>query len=418
MSTNVLPSPQVDVIVPVYRGRDATIRCLSSVLAHAQETPHAVQVMDDASPETDLRDYLDGLAVQGRILLHRSERNTGFVATVNRGMRLNPDRDVLLLNSDTEVSGNWLDRLRAAAVSSPDIATVTPFSNNATICSYPFNGWASGIPGSLGLARLDRLAAEVNAGALVDVPTGVGCCMFVRRAALDAVGYFDEARFGRGYGEENDFCLRAGKRGLRNVLLPGVFVFHEGGVSFSAERATLQENARRQLLALHPEYAGLVNAFENEDAAGLYRLRLDHARIVAESGELREVATERRAAFEAQRSRTADEVVPPYQMHIDELARLIDRERGEFRNERERLAGNIAELEREITELRGGLANAEQWVEIRLDELERERMAREAAESLANSRGERLDRLQRSWLGVLAERWLAWRDARATHEVR
>src|SRR5439155_9965202 len=137
-----------------------------------------------------------------------NDRNLGFVQSVNRGMALHPDRDVVLLNSDTEVANDWLDRLARAAYSDANVATATPFSNNATICSYPFEGWTGGVPGMLGLAGLDRLFASTNAGRLVDMPTAVGFCMCIRRACLDQVGLFDAARFGRGDGEENDFSLR------------------------------------------------------------------------------------------------------------------------------------------------------------------------------------------------------------------
>jgi hypothetical protein len=88
---------------------------------------------------------LDELEAGGQIALERNERNLGFVRSVNRGMALHPDRDVVLLNSDTEVANDWLDRLQRSALSQPDIGTVTPFSNNATICSYPFECWTGGI---------------------------------------------------------------------------------------------------------------------------------------------------------------------------------------------------------------------------------------------------------------------------------
>ena len=58
--------------------------------------------------------------------------------------------------------------------------------------------------------------------------------MYIRRAALADVGAFDAEAFGRGYGEENDFCLRAGARGWRHLLACDTFVYHEGSVSFGA----------------------------------------------------------------------------------------------------------------------------------------------------------------------------------------
>jgi hypothetical protein len=84
-----------------------------------------------------------------------------------------------------------------------------------------FPGWT--------VTRMDALFARVNTGQSCEIPTGVGFCLFIRRGCLDDVGFFDEQRFGRGYGEENDFCLRASARGWVNRLCADVFVYHAGG---------------------------------------------------------------------------------------------------------------------------------------------------------------------------------------------
>ncbi len=130
--------PRVDVIIPVYRGLQQVQICLQSVLRHPLETLHDIILIDDCSPDPALSAYLNSLAAeQPHVTLLRNAANIGFVASVNRAMQLHADRDVVLLNSDTEVAGAWLDRLHRCAYRSTDIATVTPFSNNATICSFP-----------------------------------------------------------------------------------------------------------------------------------------------------------------------------------------------------------------------------------------------------------------------------------------
>ena len=127
----------VDVVIPVYRGMAETRACLETVLASRARVPFDVIVIDDRSPEPGMAPWLAGLAADGRITLVTHSDNMGFVASVNEGMALHPDRDVLLLNSDTEVAPGWLDRMQACAKRDRGIGTVTPFSNNATICSYP-----------------------------------------------------------------------------------------------------------------------------------------------------------------------------------------------------------------------------------------------------------------------------------------
>lgn len=289
-----LPQQRVDVIVPVYRNFEATRRCLRAVLAAPVSTPFELVVVDDAAPEEALAEWLSDEARAGQFTLLRNATNLGFVASVNRGMALHPDRDVVLLNSDTEVANDWLDRIVRCAGAEPRIATVTPFSNNATICSYPFDGWQGQLPGGLGLAALDALFARTLAGEVVDLPTAVGFCMFIRRACLDAVGVFDERTFGRGYGEENDFSLRAAKAGWRNVLCADTFVFHQGGVSFGGERTELMRNAARALLNLHPDYDCRVAAFLAADPVRGLRDVLDLARVHIGGDEAAAVFAERR----------------------------------------------------------------------------------------------------------------------------
>eukprot|EP01035_Chromulina_nebulosa_P045440 gene45440-61565_t len=186
-------------------------------------------------------------ASEPRMLLLENPENLGFVGTVNRGMALSTQADVLLLNSDTEVANDWLDRLCATAYAQARNGTVTPFSNNATICSYPRFCEPNALPPGHTTASLDALAAQANPGAAVDVPTGVGFCMYIRRDCLDAVGLFDVPNFGKGYGEENDFCRRALARGWRNLHALDTFVLHSGGVSVGASKSQRELDAMETL---------------------------------------------------------------------------------------------------------------------------------------------------------------------------
>jgi GT2 family glycosyltransferase/glycosyltransferase involved in cell wall biosynthesis len=273
--------PLVDVIVPVYRGHDETLRCLHTVLTSTCTTPHAVVVIDDASPDPELKDELQRLAGAGLIELLRNDRNSGFVATCNRGMSLHLDRDVVLLNSDTEVYGDWLDRLRAAVLGRDKVGSVTPLSNNATICSYPYFARDNDMALEASYADLDRLTARVNAGRTVTLPTGVGFCMYIRRECLDDVGTFDVERFGHGYGEENDFSLRARERGWTHLLACDVFVRHRGAISFGAAKDARISAALAKIAERFPDYGAQVTRFVQEDPPHDARARLDLARMAA-----------------------------------------------------------------------------------------------------------------------------------------
>lgn len=255
----------IDVIVPAYRGLSETRRCLESVLRARVRLRHEVVVIDDASPEPELSAWLRELAAGGRVTLLVHERNAGFVASVNEGMRLHADRDVLLLNSDTEVADGWLDRIAACAARDPKAGTVTPFSNNATICSYPLFAQSNPLPAGATTAKLDAAFARANAGRAVEIPTAVGFCMFIARRCLAEVGPFDEEAFGRGYGEEVDFCMRAARAGWRHLLAADTFVYHQGEVSFGGGAQEIRDRAQAIVDARYPEFQPRVRAFLDAD---------------------------------------------------------------------------------------------------------------------------------------------------------
>lgn len=252
------PPPEivVDVVIPVYRGVEETRRCLASVFADRAPPLGDVIVIDDCSPEPALSAWLDEMNESGAIRLIRPPRNLGFVEAANRGMQAAGGRDVVLLNSDTEVPRGWLSRLAAHAYAGARIATVSPFSNNATICSYP-DLQGGGLAFGLELAEIDAATKAVNAGRAVDVPVGVGSCMYIRRAALEEIGQFDKEAFGRGYGEEVDFCLRASARGWRHLLACDVFIYHAGEVSFG-KGTRAREQGMRRVAERYPHFSRLI----------------------------------------------------------------------------------------------------------------------------------------------------------------
>lgn len=286
-TARLVPDRPVAVVVPVYRGLRLTLACLDSVLRTVPPGTRLI-VVDDATPEPDLAAALDALAAEGRLTLLRHIENQGFPASANAGLRaafaLRPRHDALLLNSDTMVpqSGGragWLERLRACVHAAPDIGTVTPLSNDATILTYPDRDRPGKSPDAADLARLDAAAARANGAEAVEIPTAVGFCMYIRHECAADTGLFRPQLFAQGYGEENDFCIRARHLGWRHVAAPGVVVAHVGGASFGAARGALIARNLAVLEQLHPGYAGLIAEYEGivpaTDALAPARRRID-----------------------------------------------------------------------------------------------------------------------------------------------
>lgn len=273
---------RVTVIIPVYRGYDDTLFTIFSVLTARQNSIFTLLVINDRGPEPELTDTLRGLAARGLFDYVENERNLGFVGSINAGLAL-CQGDVILLNADTVVYGDWIDRLLAHAREDHLIATITPLSNNASIASYPLFAQVNSLALECSLAELDSFASVANRLRHVETPTGVGFCFYMRRATIDAVGVLDPD-FGRGYGEENDFCMRALKAGWKNVIAEDVVVYHSGAVSFAEFREAEYGPGQEVLIAKHPDYLRRVHAFLAADPGKAGRARLDLYRLARRLG--------------------------------------------------------------------------------------------------------------------------------------
>jgi len=267
-------SIKVDVIIPVYKGLQETQACVSSVLKNLPDWAELI-VINDASPDVLLSEWLCDQAKEQRFSLITNDVNLGFVKTVNHGMMVNPTHDVVLLNSDTEVANNWLERMKYAAYSMEKIASITPFSNNGYLCSFPVCFQDNELPRGMSVGDVDDIF--INLGRkdeLIELPTGVGFCMYMRRECLNEIGLFDAEAFGRGYGEEADWCQRAFANSWLNCQPLNLFVYHKGSMSFGKEGKLLIKNAKKMLKKRYPEFEERENLFQMLDPTREFREEL------------------------------------------------------------------------------------------------------------------------------------------------
>jgi GT2 family glycosyltransferase len=269
----------VDVIIPVYNQFQVVKQCIESVIDTTPLNHFEIVVIDDASTDPEVREYLKAKARCRQITLFTNESNLGFTRSVNFGMGLHSDRDVLLLNSDTVVNGTWLERMRTAAYSDPEIATVNPLTNASHMSGYPNPISNDGIMLEVTDDILDDLAAERNVGMYIEVHTTFGFCMFIKRECIRSIGLFDARNFPVGYGEESDFCYRARRLGWRHVIVGNVFVRHFENQSFGERKAQLMSAMITTFIALHPDCPYYDKTFRKLDPLRRLRVRLDLARI-------------------------------------------------------------------------------------------------------------------------------------------
>ena len=235
---------KVDIVIPIYNAFEFTKKCIETVVENTNLKEHTLVLVNDKSPDEKILPMLQEFVKNNQELnidLIDSKENQGFVKSVNIGMS-HSKNDVVLLNSDTEVTKNWLDKMIKTAYVSENVATVTPLSNNATLASIPNFLEENKIPDYISLEEYAKLVEDCSYNAYPELSTAHGFCMYIRRDAIEKVGLFDAETFGKGYGEENDFSYRCILNGLLNLLCDNTFIYHKGTQSFTEEKEELAKS--------------------------------------------------------------------------------------------------------------------------------------------------------------------------------
>lgn len=272
----------VVLIVPVFNAADLTRDCLERIARHT-DLDWRLIVVEDGSSDPAIRPMLRAWATTrpaGQVTLIEHEANKGFIASVNDALtacRSDPalrDRPVILLNTDALVPADWASRLIAPLLADSGVASVTPMSNDAEIFSVPAICATQSLrPGQAEL--IDRTAMRLNPeSAIAPAPTGVGFCMALAPDFLERVSRFDPA-FGRGYGEEVDWCQKIRAIGGRHLGLARLFVEHRGGGSFGSEQKTALTLRNGAIISgRYPRYDSEVQDFLLTDPLRGARLAL------------------------------------------------------------------------------------------------------------------------------------------------
>ncbi len=245
-----------DIVIPIYNAYTALCECVSSIIKNTDLKENTLILIDDCSTDENIGKYINKVKKDNKdlnIVIIKNKDNLGFVKTVNKGMKYSKN-DVLLLNSDTVVGKNWLDKIKKCAYREDKIATVTPLSNNATLASVPIGLQKNEIPEDISIDEYNELIEKCSYHEYPEVPTSHGFCVYIKRSVLDEVGYFDEESYGRGYGEENDFSFRCIDYGYKNVLCDDVIVYHKESQSFSDEKQKVIDSHLNILSNKYPKY--------------------------------------------------------------------------------------------------------------------------------------------------------------------
>ena len=260
----------LSIIIVRYNAREDLERCLASLHDAPPVMAHDITVVDNASTEGGLDEIRSRWP---RVQIVALDRNRGFAAGNNAGIRASRGELLLLLNSDTVVPPGALDTLAARLSAHPAAAAAGPrLVDAAGRAELSFGPMISP------LGELRQKATGVLYGAGIPPIAGwveratrreryvdwvSGACLLVSRADAESVGLLDERFFL--YTEDVDFCAALRARGRRILFAPAAEVIHVRGRSRASAPAVMNAAYRRSQLAFyekhHPRWARLLRAY-------------------------------------------------------------------------------------------------------------------------------------------------------------
>jgi GT2 family glycosyltransferase len=243
--------PTVDIVVCVHNALEDVRPCLESILQKTVVS-FTLYLVNDGSDDATSRYLLEFAKRHPRCVLINNSQPLGYTRAANQGLSASKAEYVILLNSDTIVSDYWLEGLVRCGESDPAIGIVGPLSNAATWQSVPERFGANGdwevnaLSNGYDVDTMSLMVRHLGPRRWPKVLLLNGFCLALKRSVVERIGYLDEEAFPDGYGEENDYCLRAAEAGFLLAVADDVYVYHAKSKSYDHGR-------RRQLAALGRE---------------------------------------------------------------------------------------------------------------------------------------------------------------------
>lgn len=260
----------VDIIIPVYNSLDELQTCLAALRRWSCAALHKIILVDDCS-SVETATWLDGYRDRyDDVLLVRNAENLGFTRAVMAGVAQSQAPYMVFLNSDTQVTSEWLGAMLDAMRAAPQTALVGPLSNKAFYQSIrPASEGDAPDPWDRTPDDFAALVTTLTRRAFPRVPFLSGFCLLVHRGAFDLAGGLDVVAFPFGYWEVQDLSLKLTDLGYDSVIADNVYVHHDGSGSINtARRDSLTSAGRARMFdrysALRVLIAETVSAMEPE----------------------------------------------------------------------------------------------------------------------------------------------------------
>jgi GT2 family glycosyltransferase len=258
----------VSIIIVNWNTRDILRECLISIYKETLDISYEIIVIDNFSS--------DGSALMIKkefpeAILIANEENRGFAVANNQGMEIANGRYVLLLNSDTVVLENAIQKTVRFADNHPEAAVLGCKAYNADMSLQPT---CFMYPSLLNLFLLSTYLYKLfprnrffgrefmswwDRGDVREVEVVTGCFMLVRKTAIEQVGMMDNSYFM--YAEETDWCYRFGRAGWKKIFYPEAVIIHYGGMSSSKNPVEMSREFQKSFLLFMENSGGLFSRY-------------------------------------------------------------------------------------------------------------------------------------------------------------
>lgn len=220
--------PKISIVVLTFNNLEINRLCIKSIMEKTAYPDYELIVVDNGSSD-GTREYLLGLsekAVGVKVILN--EKNLGFAAGNNVGIRASDGDHVVLLNNDTVITRGWLTAMAKHLENDKALGMCGPVTNSigneAKIrVNYHSMGELERFSYYYTTKHLNEEYKDINVLAFF--------CTMIRRQVIEECGYLDEG-YGIGMFEDDDYAEAVKAGGYSLVIAEDAFVHHFGGMSF------------------------------------------------------------------------------------------------------------------------------------------------------------------------------------------
>ncbi len=237
---------KLSIIIINYNTKDYLEICLTSIYGSKLQVSFETIVVDNNSRDASVEMVRETFP---QVNLIQSIKNTGFAAGNNLGFAHAKGQYVLLLNSDTKVVGDALEKIVSFLDKNPDVAVATArvvypdLSDQGVARSFPTpmnaifgrNSLLTTLFPNNKYSKKYLLSRTNTSNEPFEVDWVSGACLMVRRKVIDEVGALDEKFFM--YWEDADLCYRIKQRGWQVVCIPDAVVIHYEGKSSQKKKS-------------------------------------------------------------------------------------------------------------------------------------------------------------------------------------